>query len=392
MISKLLRLLVGAVLLAAASAATAEARQIAFVSGINAYDNFSPAQQLRKAVNDSTAISTTLKRIGFEVFTADNADRRSFLRTWQRFLDAIQPGDTTAFYFAGHGFEINGTNFLLPKDVARITDGEAALRGSALRVGELLDQMKERQPQVSIVILDACRNNPFTGGTRSIGGKTGLMREEPPSGTLVMMSAGTGQEALDSLTPDDRNANSVYTRTLIPLLLEPGLEITDLAKRVRGDVEKIAATVAHKQRPSFYHELSGDFYLLSNTVAPPATAAVRSEAATAWESVRSSSDPAALAAYARRFEGSAYAVQARARIDELKRPSVSTPVAAPPRPQPARDDASEVWAAIKDTRDPTVLDAFARQYASTSFAEMAQTRLRSLPGAPDPRAPVPFPR
>jgi hypothetical protein len=79
----------------------------------------------------------------------------------------------------------------------------------------------------------------------------GLRAEEPPKGTMIMLSAGAGQEALDTLSPTDTNPNSVYTRTLLPLLKEPGLEITDLAKRLRGTVEGLAATIRHEQRPAF---------------------------------------------------------------------------------------------------------------------------------------------
>ncbi len=312
-----------------AACAPAQARQVAFVAGVNAYDNLGPDQQLRKAVNDSRAVAATLREIGFEVFSADGANRHGFLRVWQRFLDAIKPGDTAAFYFAGHGFEINGTNYLLPRDVARASDGEAALRGSALRVGELLDALKEQQPQVSIFIIDACRNNPFAGGTRAVGGSRGLKREEPPNGTLLMMSAGTGQEALDVLSATDTDANSVYTRTLIPLLRQPGLEITDLAKRVRSEVETLAATVQHRQRPSFYHELSGDFYLMPAQSAPPPVASVKvpagaAQATAAPEATRPDGKLAALPVPASRNEAAAQAAPAPRPEAPLQAAAVAT--------------------------------------------------------------------
>src|SRR5436309_2624207 len=265
----------------------AQAKRVALVVGINAYDNLKSDQQLRKAVNDSRAIANTLKEVGFQVIAAEDATRTAFLRAWQRFLDTVKPGDVTTVFYAGHGIELNGANFLLPRDVPRPDDGEEVMRGSAIRVASLMERLGDQNPQVAIWIIDACRDNPYAGrGTRSIGSTRGLKREEPPKGTLVMMSAGTGQSALDALSPNDNNPNSVYTRTLLPLLKEPGLEITDLAKRIRGTVEALALTVRHEQRPAFYHELSGDFYLVPKADAAPAVVAASapgmSEASVAW--------------------------------------------------------------------------------------------------------------
>src|SRR5262249_43575739 len=124
--------------------------------------------------------------------------------------------------------------------------------------------------------------------------------------------------------------NSIYTRTLLPLLKEPGLEITDLAKRLRGEVEALAATVHHEQRPAFYHELSGDLFLVPKPQGSPGIAAgpPASEAAVAWSGAKDSSSPAVLEFYIKRFPGTIYAGMAQARLDELKRTQVA--VAAPP--------------------------------------------------------------
>jgi len=83
----------------------AAAKRVALVVGINTYDNLNPEQQLKKAVNDARAVAATFKEVGFEVIVAENAKREAFLKAWQRFLDTVQPGDVTAVYFAGHGFE-----------------------------------------------------------------------------------------------------------------------------------------------------------------------------------------------------------------------------------------------------------------------------------------------
>jgi Caspase domain len=237
--------LILAAFLALAAPTAAKAKRVALVIGINLYDNLTPNQQLVKAGNDARAVAATFKDVGFQVILAENTGRIAFLRAWQKFLDTVQPGDVTALYYSGHGFEINGSNYLLVRDIPQAADGEEVLKNTAFRLQALMERLKEQRPAVSIFIIDACRDSPYAnqGGKRGIGSPRGLKPEEPPKGTLIMMSAGTGQEALDALSSDDPSPNSVYTRLLLPLLKEPGLEITDLAKRLRGNVEALAATV-----------------------------------------------------------------------------------------------------------------------------------------------------
>jgi formylglycine-generating enzyme required for sulfatase activity/uncharacterized caspase-like protein len=383
-----------AMILALAFAPAASAKRVALVIGINNYDNLGPQLQLRKALNDARAVAATFKEIGFQVVLAENTQRNDFLRAWQRFLDLIQPGDVTALYFAGHGFEINGTNYLLVRDAPQVADGEDVLRESAIRFGSLMDRLKDKQAQVSLFFLDACRDSPYANqnSKRSIGGSRGLVREDPPKGTLVMMSAGAGQSALDSLSPVDPNPNSIYTRNLLPLLKEPGLEIIDLAKRVRSDVESLAATIRYEQRPAFYDELSGDFYLVPAPETPQAAISAGpalSEAAQAWAATRDTTSQTILESFVRQFGTTFYGDLARARLDELKRtqtavttsPPVSAPrPSAPPlniRREPL-DEAGQAWASISTTTDSAVLEAFIRQFRDTTFAPLAQARLKEL--------------
>ncbi|HSA66990.1 MAG TPA: caspase family protein, partial [Methyloceanibacter sp.] len=174
------------------------AKRVAFVVGIDAYDNLPDQQQLKKAVNDAQAIGETLTGLGYDVQKADNVGRLDFLRQWQLFLNRLEPGDEAAVFFAGHGVEIDGRNFLLPRDVPRVESGEEeVLKASGLSLASLLDQVRDRHPQVGLYILDACRDNPFVDGKgRGIGGTRGLARVEPPSGTFIMFSAGAKESAL----------------------------------------------------------------------------------------------------------------------------------------------------------------------------------------------------
>jgi tetratricopeptide (TPR) repeat protein len=145
----------------------------------------------------------------------------------------------------------------------------------------LLDQVRDRHPQVGLYILDACRDNPCVDGKgRGIGGTRGLARVEPPSGTFIMFSAGAKESALDRLSDDDPNQNSVYTRTLLPRLKASG-RITDIARDVRREVHELAASVAHVQTPAYYDEVVGDFCPAgceAKTAAVPASPATGPEA------------------------------------------------------------------------------------------------------------------
>ena len=248
----------------AASPASAEKR-VALTIGIDAYQNLTADLQLRKAVNDSRSVGAALTSVGFEVISGEDLQRLDFNRIWQRFLNRIEPGDTVAFFFAGHGVEIGGLNFLLARDVPKVAGGEEEfLKGEGIGVSRLLDDLRARQPKVSLLILDACRNNPFQQeGGRSVGGSRGLARIEAPEGTFVMFSAGTGEAALDRLGDADNANNSIYTRRLVPLLTQPGLTLPDLAQEVRRQVRELAASVKHRQTPAYYDEIVGRFCLAS---------------------------------------------------------------------------------------------------------------------------------
>lgn len=105
------------------------AKRVAFVVGIDAYDNLPDQQQLKKAVNDVEAVGATLVGLGYDVQKADNVGRLDFLRQWQLFLNRLEPDDEAAVFFAGHGVEIDGQNFLLPRDVPRVECGKEDAQG-----------------------------------------------------------------------------------------------------------------------------------------------------------------------------------------------------------------------------------------------------------------------
>ena len=192
-------------------------RRIALVIGNDTYDKLDSRAQLRKAKSDAAAMAATFRVLGFDVIQKDDVTRFAFNEHWQDFLNKLSPGDTAAFYFAGHGIELGGRNYLLPRDIPNIRPGrEELLKRESLSLQEFLADLREKKTRLNLVILDACRDNPFEQlSGRSIGGTRGLALTEPPEGTFIMFSAGTGESALDRLGDDDRNPNSVYTRQLL---------------------------------------------------------------------------------------------------------------------------------------------------------------------------------
>jgi hypothetical protein len=262
-------LIVAAALLAGLSAADAQTRR-ALTIGIDAYDNL---PKLLKATGDARVIQATLERLGFEVDMLLNVDRRRFNRAIADFVLKLQPGDVALVHFSGHGVALDGENYLLPTDVPGPGTGDKDhLKGESIGLTSLIERIGSKV-QTQILIIDACRDNPYAAaGTKAFSRRVGLVRVEPPSasgGVFIMYSAGYGQRALDSLSQNDPEPISVYTRVLLRKITVAGKTITDLAREVREDVEKLAKSFGHAQRPAYYDELSGaPFYFVPSRTEP----------------------------------------------------------------------------------------------------------------------------
>ncbi|TVR09537.1 MAG: hypothetical protein EA385_06830 [Salinarimonadaceae bacterium] len=233
----------------------------ALVIGVDRYEN---VPDLLKAGNDARAVAEVLEVVGFRVTLGVDIQRRDYSRLMSEFTRAIAPGDEAIFYFAGHGIEVDGRNYLLPADVPAARPGdEDFVRSESIAVDHVLDMIGRAGARVSMVILDACRDNPFPReGTRSLGGGRGLGRVAPAEGTFVLYSAGINQLALDRLSDDDPDPNSVFTRALLPLLVEPGLPVQGMVRRVRQQVREMAQSVGHIQFPAYYDQLTDDYLIV----------------------------------------------------------------------------------------------------------------------------------
>src|SRR5580704_8091527 len=255
--------LVGALavsLLVLAQPAHAEKR-VALVIGNNDYKN---VPKLQKAVNDARTMGATLKQLGFSVMVAENQTRAAFSQTLLAFDNAVEPGDTAFFFYAGHGFEIAGQNFLLPTDVPAAGEGQEELvRDASVLADRIVERLQNKKVRTSILVFDACRNNPFErAGTRAVAGGGGLApMTQLPEGVFSVFSAGPRQTALDRLSNNDDNPNSVFTRIFAKELLQPGQNLVQVAQRTRRVVSEMAETVSHKQIPVYFDQMVDDVFL-----------------------------------------------------------------------------------------------------------------------------------
>ena len=176
----------------------------------------------------------------------------------REFRATLARGDEVVFFYAGHGVQIGNANFLLPTDVR---DGsEDQVRDESIELQRILDGLSERRVDLALAIIDACRDNPFSRGTRAIAGR-GLAPTSAATGQMIAFSAGTGQQALDRLGPGDRDPNSLFTRVLLQEMRVPGVTVDRVIRNVRRKVVDLARTVGHEQVPAIYDQIVGDFYL-----------------------------------------------------------------------------------------------------------------------------------
>ena len=302
------RLIVGVVLvivwtLARADASAADAR-VALVVGNAAYKS----APLKNPVNDARAIARALKEVGFEVDLQANLSQQGFVTALRNFGKRLnETGGTGLFYYAGHGMQIQGANYLIPIDAG--IESEDEIKYMAINANQVLDKMDSAGNRLNIVILDACRDNPFVRSFRSK--QFGLAQMDAPSGMLIAFATAPGAVAYDG-----DGVNGVYTKYLLRNLGIPGLPVELVLKRVREGVSKETAS---KQIPWESSSLLGDFYFTGDAAsAPTATAGTVAIELAFWNSVKDSGAVGEYAAYLNQFPQGRFVELAESRLNTAK--------------------------------------------------------------------------
>lgn len=302
----------------------ASGKRVALVVGNSSYPGVAA---LRNPVNDATDIAAKLRKLDFQVTLRTNVGLRETLRTLTEFGDRVQQGAEVLFFYAGHGMQVRGKNYLIPIDAEIRT--ESAVSSEAVDLDQLLDKLSTAR--LSMVILDACRNNPFERRFR--GGGQGLASINAPAGTLIAYATAPGKVASDG-----EGKNGLYTQELLAAMDTPGIKIEDVFKQVRANVVRKSGEA---QIPWESSSLTGDFYFR-----PVQGMQVTSTRPTPLPALQ---------------------VQSAEEIEQ------------------------EYWNGIKNSRDTKDFEDYLSAYPNGRFAPLARLKSRSAATASVPLTPAPAP-
>lgn len=227
-------------------------RRVALVIGNNDYST----GRLKNPLNDSKDIASTLQRLGFTIFQSNNTSLRDMKIVINQFHASLLKGGVGVFYYAGHGIQVDGRNYLVPTDA--VINSESDVEYECVDAGRILGKMEDAGNAMNIVILDACRNNPFARSFRS--SSRGLVRMDAPTGSILAYSTAPGDVAADG-----SGRNGIYTKHLLRHMMTPGLDINSVFIRTRMDV--IQETNG-RQVPWESSSLTGLFYFAGQESRP----------------------------------------------------------------------------------------------------------------------------
>ncbi len=289
-------------------------KRVALVIGNGAYAD-SP---LINPVNDAHDMAMALRDLGFEVIHRENIDRIGMRSAVRDFSRRIRQGGVGLFYFAGHGVQVNGSNFLIP--VGTNIEEEFEVADEGLNADSVLRAMEEADNRLNIIILDACRNNPFARSYRSAS--RGLARMAAPTGSLVAYATAPGKVAADG---DGRNGT--FTKHLLGAMRVSGRTLEQVFKQVRINVER---ETDGRQIPWEESSLTGDFYFkpaVASVATPPpqetmSVAAQREQVV--WQGIAGSNNAADYEQFLRDYPDGYFSAFAENRLAELRPQQVSS--------------------------------------------------------------------
>ena len=334
--------------------------------------NYTAVSGLPNPVNDAALMAQTLTDVGFSVTLVSDGDLDGMRAAISAFGVALRDGGSDAtglFYYAGHGVQSFGRNYLLPVDVSLSNAADLGLVG--IEADSVLRQMFSARNRTNIVILDACRNNPF----QEILDLTdsGLAEMNAPTGTFLALSTAPGAVAMDGL-----GDNSPFTTALVEQMLIPGQPIEQAFKNVRVAV---LAETRGLQTPWDTSSLTTDFvFRPEEALAPEAIAEAQ-----LWASVRDTNDPVQLMLFLRAYPDSTFESEARALLDTVMAAETSGQ-AVPTGVDPDETAAFEVATELATVEG---YEAFAKQYPDSVFLEVARAEIEALKAAAAATPPAP---
>ena len=219
-------------------------RRVALIIGNSRYDD-SP---LKNPVNDARLMAKTLKELDFEVIVKTDANYADMMESIDKFGEKIRGGGVGLFYYAGHGMQIDGINYLIP--IKSGISNDKQVKYKAVNSGLVLANMENAGNRMNIMILDACRNNPFSRSFRNV--QNGLASMEAPKGSYVAYATGPGKVASDG-----KGVNGLFTESFVKALEKPGMKIEEVFKDTRALVMK---ETGDSQIPFTSSSIVGDFY------------------------------------------------------------------------------------------------------------------------------------
>jgi uncharacterized caspase-like protein len=224
-----------------AMAAGDHLRKVALVVGNAAYVNALP---LANPLNDAADVCSALRKLDFVVICKTNlASKREFKDAIFEFTGKLNENSVALFYFAGHGLQIDGLNYLIPTRAALRTKSD--IEDESVQINYLMNELEARRPALNIFVLDACRDNPFVSPVRGYAPTMGLASQLfTPRNSIVAMSTGPGQLSLDG-----SGRNGTFTRNLLNNVLTPRMTIEDMFKAVGGGTRSDAQQVGRRQDP-----------------------------------------------------------------------------------------------------------------------------------------------
>ncbi len=285
-------------------------QRIALVIGNSRYES----APLQNPVNDSKAFSEKLRGLGFQVIEKENLTTRQIPATLREFRSRLKPGAVALFFYAGHGLQIKGVNYLPAVDADVASEEDVSMQ--SIDVNKLLDMLGEAKTRLNLVFLDACRNNPFARRLRS--GISGLAKVDAPSGTLISFATRPGSAASDGTGSN----HGLYTEMLLQAIDEPNLPIEQVLKQVGSAVKQASKG---QQEPWSEGSIEGEFSFLNAPVEagknnPATQVSVSPEAIelTFWNSVRSGGTQRDYQSYLDKYPKGQFASLAQGQLSSQK--------------------------------------------------------------------------